>query len=287
MFHLTAPAALSGWLTGMCHLLTVRATGHLSPWAGTAVVLFVAFLISRVGSGLLRQSTNVDVARNIRVGRRYALALVLVLGLYFVWAAEFHRLIYAFAAVLASVILVTKEVLSSFLGDAVKAYNRLCPVGTIVEIEGVRGEVVDSGMLTTTLQVIQNDYFHSARIVKIPNSVFLTKSVVQESKTGNYSVIFVRIPVSVSSDVGKAVIRLQSILEDVTAPYQAEAEAGLKNIHASQLLDFPSVAPRVLLEPTSADEVKLVGRFAAPTLSQGSVEQDVLKRFYARPLTKN
>ena len=252
----------------------------MSPWAGTAVVLFVTFLVSRVGSGLLKSSSNVDAARTIRVGKRYALALVLVPGLYFVWATEFHHFLYAFAAVLASVVIVAKDVLACFLGDFVKMYNRLCPVGSVVEIEGVRGEVVDSGLFTTTLQLIQNDYFHSARILKIPNSVFLTKSVIQESKTGKFSVIFVRIPLSASSDIGRASARLQKIIESVTAPYQTEAEAQLGDIHSLQLLDFPSVAPRVLIEPASADEVRLVGRFAAPTQQKGSVEQEVLRRFF-------
>lgn len=254
--------------------------GHTSPWVGTAVVFFITFVTSRLGAGLIKSSTNVDVARTIRVGRRYVLALVLVLGLYFVWAAQFHRFVYAFAAVLASLLLVTKEVLTCVLGDLVKVYNRLCPVGAIVEIEGIRGEVVDSSLFTTTLQVIQNDYFHSARIVKFPNSIFLTKCVVQESKTGKFSVIFVRIPVAATLDISQSVTRFQSILETVTAPYQAEAELILGDMHSLQLLDFPSVAPRVLLEPVSATEVQLVGRFAAPTQQKGTLEQEVLKRFF-------
>ena len=264
----------------LAHSFLIQTGGHTSPWVGTAIVFFITFLTSRLGATLIKSSSNVDVARTIRVGRRYVLALVLVLGLYFVWAAQFHRFVYAFAAVLASLLLVTKEVLTCILGDLVKVYNRLCPVGALVEIEGVRGEVVDSGLFTTTLQVIQNDYFHSARIVKFPNSIFLTKSVVQESKTGKFSVIFVRIPVSATSDIGKSVSRFQGILESVTAPYQAEAELILGDIHSLQLLDFPSVAPRVLLEPVSATEVQLVGRFAAPTQQKGTLEQEVLKRFF-------
>lgn len=260
------------------HSLMSRAGGHSSPWIGTAVVLFIAFVTSRLSGTLIRNSSNVDVARTIRAGRRYVLAVVL--GLYVVWAAEFHRFLYAFAAVLASGIIVAKELFTCVLGDLVKVYNRLCPVGAIVEIEDIRGEVVDSGLFTTTLQVIQNDYFHSARIVKIPNSVFLTKSVVQESKTGKFSVIFVRIPVSTKTDVAKAAQRFQGILDSVTAPYQTEAETMLGDIHLLQLLELPSVAPRVLIEPTSAEEVRLVGRFAAPTAHKGALEQEVLRRFY-------
>lgn len=262
------------------HTVVSRAGGHSSPWVGTMVVMFIAFVTSRLSGNLIRNASNVDIARTIRAGRRYVLAVVLVLGLYFVWAAQFHRFLYAFAAILASGIIVAKELFTCILGDLVKVYNRLCPVGAIVEIEDIRGEVVDSGLFTTTLQVIQNDYFHSARIVKIPNSVFLTKSVVQESKTGKFSVIFVRIPVSTKSDVALAAKRFQGILESVTASYQSEAEQMLGDIHQLQLLELPSVAPRVLIEPVSADEVRLVGRFAAPTPHKGSLEQEVLRRFY-------
>jgi small-conductance mechanosensitive channel len=276
-------ASLSPLLTRavvLFHSVVSRTGGHTSPWVGTAVVLFIAFVTSRLSSTLIRNASNVDVARTIRAGRRYVLALFIVLGLYFVWAAEFHRFLYAFAAVLASGIIVAKELFTCVLGDLVKVYNRLCPVGAIVEIDDIRGEVVDSGLFTTTLQVIQNDYFHSARIVKIPNSVFLTKSVVQESRTGKFSVIFVRVPVSTKGDVAKAAQRFQGILDSVTAPYLAEAETMLGDIHMLQLLELPSVAPRVLIEPVSADEVRLVGRFAAPTAHKGSLEQEVLRRFY-------
>lgn len=251
------------------------------PWIGTAFVALTTLVLSRIGEYSVRNNArSVDAARSLRITLRYVFTLFFLTGLAFVWAEQVKHFVFAAAALLASLLLVSKDLVMCLLGDVVKFYGKLCPIGQVVEIDGVKGEVLDSGFLTTSLQVIEHSY--SGKIITYPNSVFLFKPVTHLSKTGEYRLVFVRIPVSANAELDTLLQNLLEIVTELVQPYQVDAEAHLGKARETLLMDFPSMAPRVLLEPRNFEEVVIAARFVCPANQRSTLEQEILKRFYSK-----
>lgn len=251
---------------------------NLRVWLGTLGVAAAMVALSRVAEFFVKRSATADDARELRTTFRYLLTLFCLFSLGVVWSEQLKHFLFAAAALLAACLIVSKELIMCILGGIVKAYGRLCPIGRVVEIEGICGQVVDSGFLTTSLQTIEHSY--TGKIVSFPNSIFLSKHVTQLSTAGAYQLVFVRVPVSTDADIDELCRRLKAIVTAAVAPYQKDAEAHMGKAREELLLDLPSMAPRILLEPRNAKEVVIAARFVCPSNQRSTLEQQILSAFY-------
>jgi len=242
-------------------------------------VFLGALLLSKFSEQFVRKSTRpVGETQTLRTALRYGLTVFVVIGLCFVWAEEVKHLFYAAAALFGAILLVSKEFIMCILGNVIKYHGKLCPIGQVVVIDGIKGQVIDSGFLTIKLQEIEHSF--SGKIISFPNSIFLSKPITNLSMTGEYCLVFVRIPVLADSELDALSKRLLAIVTELVAPYQKEAEKHLDATLDALLMEFPSMAPRVLLEPKDYREVCLAARFICPANQRSTLEQDILLQFY-------
>lgn len=247
-------------------------------WISTGVLMLVSLGLSRLADYWVQRSAKSGDARTLRTTLRQLLTVFFLVGMGVIWAEQVRHFLLAAAALLAAMLIVSKELIMCLLGNLVKTYGKLCTIGEVVELEGVSGEVIDSGFLSTSLQLIEHSY--SGKIVSFPNSIFLTRPVTHLSTTGDYRLVFVRIPVATSDAINELSDLLLAIVGKLVQPYQAEAEKHLGKAREALLMDFPSMAPRILLEPKSANEVVIAARFVCPANQRSTVEQKILQEFY-------
>src|ERR1700682_5167481 len=106
------------------------------------------------------------------------LTILLFLGLLF--EDRLGRLTFAIGVIGAGVAVALQDVVASIAGAFSIGFSRLYTVGDRVQIGDTRGDVIDIGLLRTTLMETGNWVgrdLYNGRIVRIPNSVVLKGSV--------------------------------------------------------------------------------------------------------------
>src|SRR5690606_21781606 len=133
------------------------------------------------------------------IARARAIFLFLaILSFMVLWADQIYSLIISITAVAAALAIATKELLLCLGGTFYKASTRPFSIGDRIEVGGTRGDVIDIGLFATqVLQVGPGNLTHqyTGRSVTIPNSVFLTQNIINESYSTDYVLHIFEVPV--------------------------------------------------------------------------------------------
>jgi len=228
--------------------------------------------------GRFKKTNSADPLR-LRARTRWVALAIAVLGLVVIWADELHTIAISLVAIAAAVVLATKELIMCLSGTLVRASGGSFEVGDRIEVDGLRGDVIDHQLLTTTMLEIGPGHLPTGRTVVLPNSVFLSTKVFNESLTDNFVLHVVRIPVPKGADVLKEQSRLLAVATELCAPHAIDAAQSLDSVAAQHGLSLPSSQARVLLDVSSGDSVNLLLQIPVPARRRGEIEQEVLLRF--------
>lgn len=210
--------------------------------------------------------------------RRVAV-LVILLGLVVIWATELRTLAISVVAIAAAIVLATKELIMCISGSLVRTTSRAYTIGDRIEIDGVKGDVIDIGGLTTTVLEIGPGHRRTGRSVTLPNSLLLTKSLVNETFTDDYVLHIINVPLGAEDDWHDAEARLLAVANEAVAPFVAEAR---RHIDASaRLHGMPSfsIDPSVNVQIPEAGKLSLALRLPARADERNALEQRILRRF--------
>ncbi len=232
--------------------------------------------------GLKTRGLRTDELRRVTASTRSAMLVVLVVGTGALWFDELKLVALSLAAVAAAIVLATKELIMCAGGSFLRSSSRSFEVGDRVELGGVRGDVVDTTLFTTTiLEVGPSTVGHqrTGRAVTVPNSMIFTHPVTNES----YADVFVlhAFPVCVRADPRwrQAERALLSAMVAEMQPYADEARQFFERAAREQHIEVPPQEPRVLVQVEAGDVLRLWCRLPAPAREKGTVEQAVLRRF--------
>jgi Small-conductance mechanosensitive channel len=215
------------------------------------------------------------MARNVAI----LLALFLLVVL---WAAQLRTLALSVVGFAMAIVLVTKELIMCVTGGFLRSSMGSFSIGDRIEVKNIRGDVIDLTMLTTTILEIGPEkltHQYTGRAVVLPNSVFLTEPVVNESFTEDYVLHTIAVPLSRKDDWRRAEQLLLRAANEVCGQFMVSARRHIERIGRRQGIDVPSVDPRVTLQLHKPDEITLLVRFPAPAKQKGRTEQEILRRY--------
>ncbi len=250
----------------------------------TAAVLAAGWFATRVVSRVLARSTNCDL-RSRREQRIWSRNLILALTFFAVlgvWGSKLAGFALALTAVAGATLIVSKDFLTNLLGTATLVATRPYRLDDFIEVAGVRGRVVGTSLLSTTLAETFDSNQLTGKTVTIPNAVLLTHPVRNETATGIFIVQIVRVAADAESDLERLEQCLLAAAGEVCDPWLEEAAAHLARIEARSLIDLPSAAPRVLLSLDDPKHAKLALRYVCRTNERVRVEQMILRRYWRR-----
>lgn len=268
---------MPAWLDALLH-------NYGTDIARTGVLLLVLLLVH--GSIARTIAANPQVAVETRrrwmVNVRNAMIIIWLAGLVVIWARELQTIALSMVAFAAALVVATKELLMCLGGGLVRSLGNSYQLGDIIEIGTLRGRVMDITMLSTTVLEIgprHDAHQITGRMLSFPNSMLLTQPVARENFTGDYVMHILTVPLPYSVKPGKAERVLQQIADEVCAPYLEDARSHMAMLESKLLLDTPSVAPRISLQPASEKEYRIILRYAVPPRERQRVEQAILRRF--------
>lgn len=249
--------------------------------AGLITLFFLAkFTVNR----LLKKNDRLTVETRRRwiVNTRGLLVLSLMVGLAFIWAVELRTLALSVVALAVALVVGTKELILCVCGSFLRTVTREFSLGDRIEIDGVRGDVIDQNLLSTTILEIGPGTFthqYTGRTVSIPNSTFLTNNLVNESFTQDYVLHVFTIPTNRSDNWQEAERILLQAAEAECLGYAKDARYHFAELGKSQGLETPSLEPRVLVHLADPETINLVLRICVPARRKGRIEQAILRRF--------
>jgi small-conductance mechanosensitive channel len=250
---------------------------------GTVVIIAAVLLINLAISAMLRSRARLSRETKLRtsVFWRNTSLVVAAVALLFLWRAELRAAVLSLAALSVALVLAGKELLTSVLGYIYRTTSGSFRFGDIIEIAGVRGEVIDQTLLTTTVLEMSEEHQFTGRTVQFPNSVYVAQPLVNHSRIGDYQLGILTVPLAADSNVERAKASLESIASVVCSEFVAPAEGALRELEGEQFVVLPSAEPRVTMRIVDANKVNLVLRYPCPANQRTHTEQEIVTRYLA------
>jgi small-conductance mechanosensitive channel len=184
------------------------------------------FLLSRLIFPIFYKRESLFVARRLS---NYLLVLLIVMVLALFFLEDIKQIATVLGIASAAVVIALQDLCSAFAGWFVIVGSRKFVVGDRVEIEGMRGDIIDIQLLRTTLVEVNNWLGvdePTGRVVLIPNNFVFKTKVYNYSHVHPFIWNKVDITVTYETPALEAQALLLKILEDETATEFGDARKG-------------------------------------------------------------
>jgi small-conductance mechanosensitive channel len=198
---------------------------------------------------LPRRFGRADARYKVRKFVVFSGYLSILLFLAILFEDRLGRLSFAFGVAGAGVAVALQDVLASIAGAFSIGFSKLYAMGDRVQIGDTRGDVIDIGLLRTTLLETGNWVsrdLYNGRIVHIPNSTVLKGSVFNYSQGFHFIWDEIKVLFTTTSDCQLAREMLLRVAKEAIGEYLVEAQTSWKAMSDN----YRSANPR--LEPTVA-----------------------------------
>ncbi len=222
---------------------------------GKCIAAVVGILIIHTAFRVLEQTVprrfgQADARYRVRKFVVFSGYLASLLFLAMLFEDRLGRLSFALGIIGAGVAVALQDVVASIAGAFSIGFSKLYTVGDRVQIGDTRGDVIDIGLLRTTLMEIGNWVSrdsYNGRLVRIPNSTVLKASVFNYSQGFRFVWDEIKVVLSVSSDCQLAREMLLRVADAAIGEYLAEARSSWKYISDNYRIENPSLEPTVAL----------------------------------------
>lgn len=173
---------------------------------------------------------------------------LLILALIF--SDRLGKMAVAFGVAGAGIAFALQEVIASLAGWVAISFGNFYNTGDRVQLGGIKGDVIDIGMLRTTMMEIGewvNADLYNGRIVKIANSFVFKEPVFNYS--GDFPFLWdeITVPVKYGSDYRLARDLFERILSEITGEYTRQAKASWAELIQQYRVEPAELDPRVFL----------------------------------------
>ncbi len=199
---------------------------------------------------LPRRFGRADARYKVRKFVVFSGYLSILLFLAILFEDRLGRLSFAFGVAGAGVAVALQDVLASIAGAFSIGFSKLYAVGDRVQIGDTRGDVIDIGLLRTTLLETGNwvsKDLYNGRIVRIPNSTVLKGSVFNYSQGFHFIWDEIKVLLTTTSDFQLAKEMLLRVAKEAIGEYLVEAQTSWKAMSDNYQSTNPPLDPIVAL----------------------------------------
>src|SRR5271154_4907164 len=201
--------------------------------AAVVGILFIQATFRVLEQTLPRRFGRADARYKVRKFVVFTGYLAILLFLALLFEDRLGRLSFALGIAGAGVAVALQDVLASIAGAFSIGFSRLYTVGDRVQIGETRGDVLDIGLLRTTLMETGNwvsKDSYNGRLVKIPNSSVLKGSVFNYSQGFQFIWDEIKVVFTITSDPTFAREMLLRVAKAAIGDYLVEAHLSWKEI---------------------------------------------------------
>ncbi len=245
----------------------------------TLVLFLVVLILRRVAVRFVRRrlpsSDKLQLRWTAQIrGFSY---VILAFGLFTIWAAELQALAVSFAVLAMAIVWGTKETIACIQGAAYRMSSNAFQVGDRINVGNIRGDVIDPGLLSTTVLEVAQGHQRTGRTISIPNSLFLTEPILNESLTGEFMLHLMKIPADRDSDLADLERKVLAAANQACADFINDVRRPIAMRYRRHGLNPPLVEPRITYQVVDQKTVNLILRLPTPMRLERQVEQRVLR----------
>lgn len=246
----------------------------------TAILIIITIILRWLFSRYIRRSvSSTELRHQWLVQSRNGLLLLLLLGLLFIWGEELRTLALSIVAIAVAFVVATKELILCVTGSILKTGAGSFNLGDRIQVKDFRGDVIDQNLLATTiLEVGPGKITHqrTGRMTVIPNALFVSEPVINESYTHDYILHVFTVPFKREDDWRRAQEAFLQSANRHCEPYLEEVRRYMKQLSEERGLDVPTVDPRVTIQVPTAGEIHLIIRIPVKSGQRSFIEQSIL-----------
>jgi len=197
--------------------------------SATVVAAVMVLGISTRGA-IHRLELSPEQRRRTKNVAGYVAVLLLALGLAIVWADELQSAAIVASGFAVAIVLFSKDIILSALGWWMKTAAGAYRIGDRIRVGEWLGDVIDYGLLSTSLMEVDTRAPHGMRtgnIVTFPNALLLTEPVLNETRVLSFEWREFRFPVMDGELWSEAEARLLDVAQRLLAPHEIEVQAQL------------------------------------------------------------
>jgi small-conductance mechanosensitive channel len=199
---------------------------------------------------LPRRFGKADARYRVRKFLVFCGYVTILLFIFILFEDRLGRLSFAIGVAGAGVAVALQDVLASIAGAFSIGFSKLYAPGDRVQIGDTRGDVIDIGLLRTTLMEIGNwvgGDLYSGRIVRIPNNMVLKGSIFNYSQGFGFIWDEIRVLFTTTSDCQLAMEMLLRVAKQAIGEYLVEAQIAWKTVGDYYRSANPALEPTVAL----------------------------------------
>ena len=254
----------------------------LEPTVVKILTAVVAVIVVRVVAGLvlrglvrrIKDNTGRYHARKLVIFASY---LVLALALTVIFSDRLGSLTVAFGVAGAGIAFALQEVIASVAGWVAVMFGNFYRIGDRVQLGGIKGDVIDVGVLRTTLmevgEWVQGDLYNG-RIVRVANSFVFKEPVFNYTADFPFLWDEIRLPVRYGSDHREARALLERIAKDQLSEYAAGAKETWKHLVGRYAIEDARVEPMVTMIAND-NWIELTLRYAVDTKRRRATKDEL------------
>jgi len=256
----------------------------ISLFGSSFMLLVVVLVLNSLISRFIRRTVDAsELRRKWLVQSRNGIILIFILRLILIWGEELRTLALSVVAIAVAFVVATKELILCVTGSLLKAGAGSFNIGDRIQVKDFRGDVIDQTLLATTiLEVGPGKLTHqrTGRMAVIPNALFVSEPVINESYTRQYVLHVFTVPFKRTDNWQAAQQALLATTLKHCQPYLENARLYLQRLNYERGLDSSLVDPRVTIQLPSATEIHLVVRFPVRATQRSYIEQLILSEVF-------
>ena len=179
--------------------------------------------------------------------------LIAILVLAIIFSDRLGGLTVAFGVAGAGIAFALQEVIASFAGWIAISFGHFYAPGDRVQLGGIKGDVIDVGILRTTLmevgEWVESDLYNG-RIVRLANSFIFKEPVFNYS--GDFPFLWdeIKLPVRYGSDWRYARQMIEAVVTEICGDYARRSQESWRQVVRKYALEDARVEPMVTLVAT-------------------------------------
>jgi small-conductance mechanosensitive channel len=244
------------------------------------VALSVQWALRRV---VLRQKiSSSDLRRRWLVQIRNLALLAIAIGIILIWGTEIRTAAISLVAIVAAIVIATKELILCLTGGFYKILSQAFSLGDQIEVGNMRGEVIDQTLLSTRIIEIAPAAAGgqtTGREITIPNMVFLSQPIYNDSLNKTYILHAFSVPVKQDENWKKHEEALLAAAAEVCSPYLDKAKRAIEVGARQEGLEAPTVEPRLSIALPAPDRIDMSLRVPCPEGRRGRIQQQIVRRY--------
>lgn len=208
--------------------------------------------------------------------------IVFLLGMIYLWGEAIQGLAVSVFAIAFALVFSVKETCMNLNGAFLRLQGHAYEIGDRISIRGMRGDVIDISMLSTTLMELSDSkHGHqlTGRKIVFPNSMLLSEQVINESFLGSYQILTTNFPIPLDAKWKEKQTLLLQIAEEECAPYLEDVTEATELLAKSRSIELPSVEPKVDVFLKEGGEVDLQVTIPCPLHLKDRLLQVITQRF--------